>query len=218
LPYDMSDNSLRLAALETLEAINLKAGAVCFSRSWANPVIWSHYAEQHCGLCLGFEIAEDLATPITYSATREPFPDIDALDEPQRLDAVMRMLHTKFDDWRYENEVRASIKLDFDTVENGLFFVDWGEHLRLVEVVVGMRSATCQRELEEALNGYGHPVTFIKARASHTSFEVEADPDGVLNHHDARWYLRRGDTLHPVEFVPQQLPADHNAHAQFSTS
>src|ERR1700680_2598185 len=111
------------------------------------------------------------------------------------------MLYTKFEDWHYEDEVRTSIRLDCETAENGLFFVDWGDHLRLAEVVVGMRSATCKRELEQALKGYDRPVTFTRARASRMFFDVELDPDGVLNHDDVTCYVWRGKTRHPVEFV-----------------
>ncbi|HXP86866.1 MAG TPA: DUF2971 domain-containing protein [Bryobacteraceae bacterium] len=31
-------------------------GALCLSNEWNNPLMWSHYAEKHTGLCLGFEI------------------------------------------------------------------------------------------------------------------------------------------------------------------
>jgi len=185
----------------TLERINGTAGVLCFSKSWANPVIWSHYGDQHRGICLGFDIADNMTTPIEYAAHREPFPDISTLEGQEKLDAVDRMLYTKWEDWHYEDEVRASVRWDSETAENGLFFVDWGEFLRLAEVVVGMRSPTCKREIEQALMGYDHPVTFIRARASRASFDVELDPDGVLHHDDATCYVWRGETRHPVQFV-----------------
>jgi hypothetical protein len=197
----MSKRDQRIAALMTLERLNGTAGVLCFGKSWSNPVVWSQYADQHRGMCLGFDIADNMTKPIAYATHREPFPDISVMENQQKLDMVDRMLYTKFEDWHYEGEVRASVRLNHETVENGLFFVDWGEHLRLAEVVVGMRSATCKRELERALKGYDHPVTFIRARASRTSFDVELDPDGVLNHDDATCYVWRGKTRHPVEFV-----------------
>jgi hypothetical protein len=123
------------------------------------------------------------------------------MEDQQKRDAVDRLLYTKREDWHYEDEVRAGVRLDYETAENGLFFVDWGKHLRLAEVVVGMRSATCKRELEQALKGYDYPVTFIRARASRVSFDVELDPDGVLNHDDVTCYVWRGNTLHPLEFA-----------------
>src|ERR1700681_4254027 len=36
-----------------------ETGVLCFSRSWSNPVLWSHYADKHKGVCLGFDVKED---------------------------------------------------------------------------------------------------------------------------------------------------------------
>jgi Protein of unknown function (DUF2971) len=199
LPFDMSTRVTRLAVAMTIHELNEEAGVVCFSRTWSNPVIWAHYADQHRGLCLGFELSERLVHPITYVNTRQPFPELDGLDYDAKLAIMRQLLFTKFEDWRYEDEVRASVQID--TEENGLYFVDWSDAQQLTEVIVGMRSATCRRELERALVGYEHPVQFIKAQASHSSFAVDANPDGVRNHDDLRYFLKRGDMWHPVEFV-----------------
>jgi hypothetical protein len=201
LPFDMSNPLQRIAALSVLERTNGTVGVVCFSRSWSNPVIWAHYADQHRGLCLGFEVPDDLVIPITYANRRDLFPDILNMDEPMLFKTMDRVLYTKFADWRYEDEVRLSVHLDHDTSENGLYFVDWGDTLRLAEVIVGMRSSTCRRELERALVGYEHPVQFIKAQASLTSFAVDRSPDAVRNHDELTWFLLKGTTMHPVEFV-----------------
>jgi hypothetical protein len=32
-------------------------GLLCFSENWRNPVQWSHYAERHRGICLGFDVS-----------------------------------------------------------------------------------------------------------------------------------------------------------------
>lgn len=204
LPFDLSDRVHHLSVTETIRYLNGRSGVVCFSRSWNSPVMWAHYAEQHQGLCLGFDIDEHLTRPIVYSADRMPFPDFAALDDRLRAEAIDRMLYTKFEDWRYEQEIRTAVHLDADTAENGLFFVEWGEQLRLAEVVVGLQSTTCRRELDAALMGYPHPVPFIKARSSRTAFEVVADEHGLRNHDDATLFLRRDGVLHPVEFVARR--------------
>lgn len=35
-------------------------GILCFSRSWSNPVQWSHYGEKHRGMCLGFDVDDSV--------------------------------------------------------------------------------------------------------------------------------------------------------------
>ncbi|HXK39215.1 MAG TPA: hypothetical protein VJ837_00030, partial [Candidatus Paceibacterota bacterium] len=63
------------------------------------------------------------------------------------------------------------------------------------------RSVTCRREIERELVGYAHPVKLMKAAASATNFEVVEDEDGLRNHDEASCAIRRGDRIHPVEFV-----------------
>ena len=39
-----------------LTKIIRSTGALCFSRDWKNPMLWSHYGDKHQGICLGFDI------------------------------------------------------------------------------------------------------------------------------------------------------------------
>jgi len=36
-----------------------EAGVCCFTRKAADPLMWSHYADSHCGVCLVYEIPHD---------------------------------------------------------------------------------------------------------------------------------------------------------------
>src|ERR1700686_3023361 len=49
--------SLRLRYQRLKEGLNDYMGLVCFSADWNNPVQWSHYADHHRGVCLGFELS-----------------------------------------------------------------------------------------------------------------------------------------------------------------
>ena len=46
------------------ETIEKKWGVLCFSRSWHNPVLWSHYSDKHRGICLGFDVADSFLEKI----------------------------------------------------------------------------------------------------------------------------------------------------------
>lgn len=46
----------------SLRAASERLGVLCFSKPEKEPLLWSHYAENHRGCCLGFEIREDLHT------------------------------------------------------------------------------------------------------------------------------------------------------------
>ena len=45
-------------------------GLLCFSKSWRNPVQWSHYADKHRGICMGFEVPDAKVSPVKYIAKR----------------------------------------------------------------------------------------------------------------------------------------------------
>ena len=58
LCLDLSDPELRRAMRAWKATIGRCFGLLCFSRTWRNPVQWSHYADRHRGVCLGFELPD----------------------------------------------------------------------------------------------------------------------------------------------------------------
>lgn len=43
-----------------------KYGLLCFCKDWRSQVLWAHYAENHQGLCFGFEICRDNVREVEY--------------------------------------------------------------------------------------------------------------------------------------------------------
>jgi hypothetical protein len=58
LGVNLSGKSLRRAFKVMKDQLSVRYGLLCFSHNWHNPVQWSHYADKHRGLCLGFDIPE----------------------------------------------------------------------------------------------------------------------------------------------------------------
>jgi len=54
-----SDRRLRQAMRTTKEQMARQYGLLCFSRGWHNPVLWSHYADRHRGIALGFDVEKE---------------------------------------------------------------------------------------------------------------------------------------------------------------
>src|SRR5438552_5198124 len=57
LGRDLPTKDDRLAFNRFKRRVNQRFGVLCFSKNWKNPLLWSHYAEKHKGLCLGFDIS-----------------------------------------------------------------------------------------------------------------------------------------------------------------
>ena len=71
-PYELagiafSDVELVAALDRTKAQLDKTKGLICFSQDWGNPVMWSHCADRHRGICLGFERHGEDPAPVTYS-------------------------------------------------------------------------------------------------------------------------------------------------------
>lgn len=186
---DMNDPfellSLSLKTREHRLAIhNLKAdfdkewGALCFSRGWSNPVLWSHYADKHRGFCLGFDVPTNKTLSMSYGGRRVEL-DIDRelsrRSGPVAL--VRKLMTTKFSDWKYEREVRILVTLDQADPETGVFFSDFGRQLALREVIVGPRSTLAKDAVQAALSPEDGNVKIMKARLAFKTFRLVPQRD-----------------------------------------
>lgn len=169
LPVDLSDPEIRKGAVAARNEIGKRYGLLCFSKHWHNPVLWSHYAENHQGICLGFDVPDK--APMTVEYVEEPFK-LTHLD----LEIVEKMLIRKYKDWSYEEEVRMWTKLEKNF--GGYYFADFEEELRLVEVILGAGCHVSQRRLLQALGAHQSGVRLLKARLAFDAFRVVEDENG----------------------------------------
>jgi hypothetical protein len=89
-------------------------GVLCFSQIWNNVLMWSHYADNHSGFCLGFEKQSMLEEfkfgsqgPVHY----DEFPNINPLHSNELNTALIQSFY-KAPGWAYEKEFRI-IKLEY---------------------------------------------------------------------------------------------------------
>ena len=140
--FNVTNVALRKTFQQTAEDVHKCRGLLCFSSGWNNPVIWAHYSDKHRGLCLGFEIPEITTDSksnsgyVSYVPQLLPFPvNFDHMPESQHDGFARSALFTKFEHWAYEKEIRVWDQLAHE--EHGLYFVAFGEDLRLKEVIIG---------------------------------------------------------------------------------
>ncbi|MEE8057643.1 MAG: DUF2971 domain-containing protein [Pseudomonadales bacterium] len=157
---------------------NLKAdldktiGALCFSRNWSNPVLWSHYADKHRGLCLGFEIPKKWAKSINYQGSRieEKFESGLPLESEETLG--FNLLTTKFEHWLYEDEVRMILKYEDIPKEGNLHFLPFCNALKLRTIVIGPRSELQIKNVRKLLTSEDTSVAVAKSRLAFKSYKV----------------------------------------------
>lgn len=164
-------------------------GIVSFAKRANCPLMWSHYGDQHKGICIGYSAPADVKLePVSYGGERsvkaslvKAMVDGDAA-AARRVDDTV--LLKKAYDWRYEQEWRL--------------IGDRGLHdspLELEEVVFGMRCPPAvQFAIAKALAARDRKVKLYEIRQKRGTFLLEkasADVDEIL----ATWPRRARSIL-----------------------
>jgi hypothetical protein len=171
LGVDLSDVRLREGYIAMREEFDRRRGVICFSRSWSAPIMWSHYADRHRGVCLGFDVSAGDVFEVSYAEKRVPFTE-DMLGHHEPEKHMHRLLGTKHSLWKYENEVRVFCGLERE--DAGLFFRPFGEGLELREVLLGVRcDEATLKEFAKLAAGIAEARIEVRAtRLSDTAFEI----------------------------------------------
>ena len=164
---------------------------ICLSKTYKNPSLWGHYADNCKGICLGFdiEIHEDkeknhiskiiyVEDKLDMSAFGFNYVD-DVLKYTE--EKIHNVRHYKSHHWKHEEEWRiweAEKNLKLDPI-TGLYFFPLGSLLELREVLIGFRceDENIRRRFEIAIEGYSEPPEIIFTRLSSSAFEIEVDKD-----------------------------------------
>jgi hypothetical protein len=125
LPFEISNTLLRQKILKAKTEYSKKEGLLCFSKSWSSPVQWAHYADNHQGLCLGFDIPDDHLNKIIYSSSRLS-QEVVSISNNSSIneDLIKKLLTIKYYHWQYENEFRKFVTL-VDADKRGKYFFEY---------------------------------------------------------------------------------------------
>ena len=136
-------------------------GICSLSEDPSNILLWSHYANSHMGLCLGFTRSSPFfarAQEITY---QDEYPQVDPFTDLKANAAAL--LTTKARVWEYERERRI-----FDLCGPGLREYP-REALRLV--ILGCRLSDVDRQTVISWTQQcEHPIDVVQAERSSVSF------------------------------------------------
>jgi hypothetical protein len=69
-PHALDDKVLRQFMNLLEEEYFARKGILCFSDNWRSPVMWAHYAAKHYGVCLGFDVPDEVVRSVEYNPER----------------------------------------------------------------------------------------------------------------------------------------------------
>jgi hypothetical protein len=152
---------------QSIEKTMSRSGICCFSKTKSNILLWSHYSEDHKGVCLNFDVLKDpefFSIPLFIQYQKE-YPIFNFIKEPDQC--VSNLIKTKSIDWCYEEEIRIN-----KPTGHGLYHF---KKESLVEIIFGCQSDDGEIEKIKIIakaNGYKH-LRFSRAKQAKYKFELE---------------------------------------------
>ncbi len=159
---------------------NATTGPLCFSGNWTNPVLWSHYADKHRGMCLGFDVKKTEARAVEYQDKRL-LEKLDGVSDPSSLPKALqsRLLKTKSHHWRHEEEFRRFVLLSGAVRDRDKLFWLFDDCMKLIEVVLGPESRLDVSETRAMVAAITPGVSVFRSRLAFQSFRVVVDEKSV---------------------------------------
>lgn len=105
----LADTDIEANFVKVVDKVMNRHGICCFSRNDEEILMWSHYADCHKGICLGFDVSKDpdfFVFPKNV-AYQDNYPKIDISQSEGTNEYVSALLGTKYTKWSYEDEVRV---------------------------------------------------------------------------------------------------------------
>lgn len=113
-------------------------GIACLSEEWDSILMWSHYAANHKGYCIGFDEKRLRYSQLFGKMKRveysKKYPELNPLNKTQNLSDLKYFFKSL--DWQYEKEIRLMNLFDYKTpMQNRIIILD-NQHIK--EVILGL--------------------------------------------------------------------------------
>lgn len=145
-------------------------GVLCLSEAWDNPLLWSHYGDQHKGICIEYDISDtrlDLLRRVDYNAARS-IRMIDLYlwhckgDKKAEKRATDTYFYAKAPEWSYEKEWRDV------NVQAGIN----KSKFRITAIHMGMRAEFVWRWVLIKLLNQDHNIKLYQMDAYEENFDL----------------------------------------------
>jgi len=135
-------------------------------------LMWSHYANGHKGICVGFDVSESseiskitsaLFKKVSYS---DVYPTINP--DPNIKKQVEKLFYTKYVDWKYEKEWRSVVKDDreFQLPEGVIKCIILGGKVDVSDL----------NDIKDWLKGRTDKLEIKKATVNSDNYKINIDP------------------------------------------
>lgn len=167
---------------QALKDLNDRMGMLCFSKTFRDLVLWSHYADLHRGIAIevNHPIVESLYQ-VKYDKPRPIIPLSWWHDDSKRKELEERLWDLflqKSAGWSYEKEYRVVVGLDLCPIYEGMYFrpiPDKPENF-ITRVIIGARSTVSPSYVRRTLEMNDlKNVQVVKAQRSLKTYDIEVE-------------------------------------------
>ena len=162
-------------------------GIISFVKKWDHPLMWSHYADNHRGVCLGYEVLKwGNIDDVIYSDGNMLLPAVFENNDQQLPMQYQDLMLTKSSEWRYEEEVRHVVSLkeccQKDVADRPFYFYKTQTKYRLSEITLGMNCNKNLKKYPKALSKLNGTVEIFEAKKHDMMFWVDRTKIDLLAH------------------------------------
>ena len=159
----------------------MRQGFISFSKDWDIPTMWAHYADNHKGICLGFDLPVVWNGQTAHLDEIEYVPELRDMDERVLCDSIYnkeaidfarkaKSIHWEYEkEWRIWSSLTTSEQQEKRDSPSKLFFMNFDENLVLKEVIFGHRTELSTCEVQRLMVP-SDQVKFTTARPSFRKF------------------------------------------------
>jgi hypothetical protein len=162
-----------------LDRIHNLHGILCFSGTFRQSVLWSHYADKHRGAAFEVEYPNDPGRllKMEYSDNR-PIVDVKQISDNTYLALQLKpLIFRKSTGWSYEDEYRVVARLGECKRVGELYFrpiEEQGENTVLRRVILGFACLLKEESVIRSLRKSGFAQTQVsRAKMCQHSYEIE---------------------------------------------
>lgn len=146
----------------------------CLCKTKNNATMWAHYADNHKGICVKFQVSKDnefFNFPIKVEYKTQ-YPNYNYFNEWDNHNAFFVMASTKSTNWKYEKEYRImKDKTKFNFINEGLYKI---KKEAIIEVNFGLSAKDEDIQLFNEINQkfYDNKIKLYKAIEKDQTFNL----------------------------------------------
>ena len=147
-------------------------GILSLTDNCKNQVMWASYSNMYKGICLGFENLPKVK-PIKYIEKNHSIPKLDSENKIKDKD-IEKILMSKYNNWKYEQEYRLLSKDKFYNIEKNLKLIIIGH--RIDEHIKEMLYRECINNNIEVYTTY---IDYIRNRIIIKKYPFNIEYNGI---------------------------------------